>query len=209
MLYYEKKAKKEGFSQVIGVDEVGRGALAGPVVAAAVLLKKKKFKNRIYDSKALSPSQRLKAYDEIIKSSYYGIGVISEKIIDTLGIREATSKAMENAIGDLIRALNRIRLLSKKVFILTDGDLKLDIPYSYKSIYSLDKKSLSCASASIVAKVIRDKIMAIYDSVYSDYDFLKNKGYGTRKHIQAIKRYSVSSIHRRTFRPIKTLIEND
>ncbi len=205
MFYYERKLKKEDFSQIIGVDEVGRGALAGPVVAAAVLLKKKKFKNRIYDSKVLSPSQRLKAYDEITKNSYYGVGVINEEIIDRLGIREATSKAMENAVGDLIRVLNRMRLLSKKVFILTDGDLKLNIPYSYKSIYSLDKKSLSCASASIVAKIIRDKIMAIYDSVYSDYDFLKNKGYGTKKHIHTIKKYGISSIHRKTFRPIRTI----
>lgn len=205
MLYYEKKAKKEGFSQIIGVDEVGRGALAGPVVAAAVLLKKKKFKNRIYDSKVLSPSQRLRAYDEITKNSYYGIGVINEKIVDTLGIREATTRAIENAIGDLIKALSRIRLLSKKVFILADGDLRLSIPYPYRSTYALDKKSLSCASASIVAKVIRDKIMAIYDSVYSDYDFLKNKGYGTKRHIQAIEKCGISPIHRRTFRSIGTI----
>jgi len=203
MLYYERKIKRKRFNLIIGCDEVGRGAIAGPVVACALVLRKKKFKNRIADSKILSPSRRLNAFFEIIKNAYYGIGVISEKIIERLDIRKATILAIENAIEDLLRLLKRENFSTKKTYVLADGDLKLRIDFPYRSIKSLDKKSLSCASASIVAKVIRDRIMAIYDSIYPDYGFLNHKGYPTLKHLLSIKRFGPTPIHRMTFRPLK------
>jgi ribonuclease HII len=201
MFYYERKLKKSGFELIVGCDEAGRGALAGPVVGCALVLRKNKFKNRISDSKILSPKQRLEAYKEISKNAYFGLGIVNERIIERLNIKRATVLAIENAIGDLMRLLKRKNISTKKTYILADGDLKLRIGFPYRSINSLDKKSLTCAAASIVAKVIRDRIMSIYDSIYPDYGFLKHKGYPTSRHILAIKKCGPCFIHRMTFTP--------
>lgn len=200
MLYYERNFKKKGYRLIIGVDEAGRGPLAGPVVAAAVALKTARFKNRIDDSKKLTPSAREKAFLEIIHKSVFGIGIINEKIIDSINILEATRLAMEVAISALIK---KIKSQKKKfIHILVDGNVKLNIDFSYTNIIRGDAKSKSIASASILAKVTRDRIMSIYDRIYPEYGFLQHKGYPTKIHRQALKRLGPSLIHRMSFRGV-------
>ncbi|MDD5005219.1 MAG: ribonuclease HII [Candidatus Omnitrophica bacterium] len=204
MLYYEKKAKDKGFSFIIGVDEVGRGPLAGPVVAAAVRLKQTKFHNYINDSKKLSSLQRERAYLEIFQKSIVGIGIINESIIDAINILNATKLAMERAITNLIYSSKR-KINKNKVILLLDGNLSLSLPFHSKSIIGGDGKSLSIAAASIVAKVTRDRIMSIYDKIYPKYRFLTHKGYGTKEHFRAIKKHGSCSIHRMSFYPLSEI----
>ncbi len=198
-VYYEKKLKKKGCNFVIGVDEAGRGPLAGPVVAAAVSLKHSaRFKNRIDDSKKLTQPQRESAYLEIIKKSLFGIGIVNEKIIDSLNILVATRIAMEEAIQSL---LNKLKGKQKKyIHILVDGNIKLQINYPFTNIINGDAKSKSIACGSILAKVTRDRIMSIYDKVYPQYKFFQHKGYPTKMHKLAIKKFGTSLIHRVSFR---------
>jgi len=203
LLYYEKQAKKKRFTYVIGVDEAGRGPLAGPVVAAAVILKTYKFKNPINDSKKLTPLQRENAFGEIIKKAHIGIGIMNERIIDDLNILQATKLAMEQSIEHL-KIMCKKRINNRKAIALVDGNICLDIPCSRKNIIRADSKSLSVACASIVAKVLRDRMMHIYAKSYPRYDFHQHKGYGTRKHVKLIKKYGPCHIHRKTFAPIKT-----
>jgi ribonuclease HII len=197
MLYYERKLKRQGCDLIIGVDEVGRGPLAGPVVAAAVLLKSHRFKNRIDDSKKLTPIQREVAFPEIADKSVYAFGIISEKIIDELNILNSTRLAMENAILSLVRKLKPKK--HSHIHILVDGNVQLNIKFPYTNIIKGDAKSKSIASASILAKVLRDRIMQVYDRVYPGYGFIRHKGYPTRMHSQAIKKLGLSPIHRKTF----------
>jgi len=197
LFYYERKLKKKGYDLVIGVDEAGRGPLAGPVVAAAVALRASRFKNRIDDSKRLTASQREKAFQEIIKKSIFGIGIINEKIIDQVNILEATRLAMKQAVVALINKLEYRR--GKRIHILIDGNIKIDLDLPSTSIIKGDSKSKSIASASILAKVTRDKIMSLYDRLYPEYGFLKHKGYGTRMHKTTLSRFGPSLIHRATF----------
>lgn len=197
MLYYERKFKKKGYHLIIGVDEAGRGPLAGPVVAAAVALKTFRFKNRIDDSKKLTPLAREKAFLEIINKSIFGIGIINEKIIDSINILEATRLAMEVAVGALIKKLKSQK--KKSIHILIDGNINLDIGHSFTAIIKGDAKSKSIASASILAKVTRDRIMSLYDRVYPGYGFLRHKGYPTKMHRQALSRCGSSLIHRMSF----------
>ena len=197
MLYYERKFLKQGVCYIIGVDEVGRGPLAGPVVAAAVMLKNFKFINRIDDSKKLSPRQREDAFPEIAAKSVYGIGIVNETIIDKLNILASTVIAMENAITSLITKLNPDK--KSRVHILVDGNVRLTIPYTYTNIIKGDAKSKSIASASIIAKVTRDHIMQVYDRVYPGYGFSQHKGYPTMMHRMAIKKMGLSAIHRKSF----------
>ena len=230
MLYHENKAKKDGFSFIIGVDEAGRGPLAGPVVASAVVLKNRRFKNRIYDSKKLSSKAREMAFHEIYENSSIGVGIVNEAVIDRINILEATRIAMEKAVLDLVSnfftPLEKIGVrgdsltgfrkkelkkgkISNKIYILVDGNhLFLNLPYKYKNIVAGDTKSLSIASASIIAKVIRDRIMSVYDKLYPKYGFSKHKGYGTRQHLEALKINGPSLVHRRSFRPIRCQSQN-
>ena len=194
MLYYERSAKKKGFKNVAGVDEAGCGPWAGPVVAAAVILKKTKFKNKIDDSKRLSPRQRENAYKEILKNCYVGVGVIDSSVIDSLNILEARRIAMINAI---------MSLKKKPGYILVDGNIRLDIPVGFKNIIKGDSKSKSIAAASIVAKVTRDRMMGIYDKVYPGYGFFRHKGYGTSLHTKMLDKLGPSPIHRRSYKPVK------
>lgn len=182
---------------VIGVDEVGRGSLAGPVVAAAVSLKNPSFKNRIDDSKRLTVRQREKAFPEIVNKSIFGIGIINEKLIDRLNIAVATRLAMEQAIVELIDKLKHRR--KSKIHILIDGNININIDYPFSSIIKGDSKSKSIACASILAKVIRDRMMSAYHNVYPQYGFLNHKGYGTKMHMLALKKFGPSTIHRITF----------
>lgn len=198
MLSYENKAKKKGYSFVIGVDEVGRGPLAGPLVAAAIKLKKTKFENFIDDSKKLTPLERESAFTEICQKAMVGLGILNETVIDDLNILNATKFAMEQAVANLLH-VSRKKINMKKVMVLADGNLSLNLPFKSKSIISGDSKSLSIACASIVAKVIRDRMMSIYDCVYPKYRFIQHKGYGTKAHFKAIKKYGPCPIHRRSF----------
>lgn len=197
MLYYERKLKKKGYDLIIGVDEVGRGPLAGPVVAVAVTLKAARFKNRIDDSKKLTSQSRERAFLELIHKSVFGIGVVNEKIIDRFNIAVATRLAMQEAIGVLIDKFKPRQM--SDVYILVDGNIKLDINWPCTNIIKGDSKSKSIASASILAKVIRDRIMSLYDRIYPQYGFLQHKGYATKMHRSALKRYGPSLIHRMSF----------
>ena len=203
MLYYERKFFKKGFEFVIGVDEVGRGPLAGPVVASAVLLKKKRFTNPIIDSKKLRPKQREEAFFELIDKSIFDIGIVNEEVIDKINILQASRLAMKEAVQKLVRRLarqeNRLNDFRDKICVLVDGNIKLDIAYPYINIIQGDNRSRSIAAASILAKYIRDKIMSAQDRFYPQYGFLKHKGYPTPRHKLSLKKYGPSSIHRGSF----------
>ncbi len=200
MLYYEKKLKAKGYDIIIGVDEAGRGPLAGPVVAAAVVLKTFRFKNRIDDSKKLTPLSRQKAFLEIIDKSISGIGIVSERIIDRINILEASRLAMKRsiaALADKFIFLNHASRLMAHVIV--DGNMALDIPFIYTKIIKGDSKSKSIACASILAKVARDRVMNLYDGFYPQYGFKKHKGYPTKEHRLALERFGPSLIHRKSF----------
>lgn len=193
MLYYERKFKRQGKRYIAGIDEAGRGPLAGPVVASAVILKNFKFKNRIADSKSLTQRSRERAYEEILERAYVGIGVVSEKLIDELNILNATHLAMELAVYDLT---------IKPDYVLIDGITYPEIPYLKLAIVNGESRSLSIACASIIAKITRDLIMSYYDILYPKYGFARHKGYATKIHLRAIKKYGPTPIHRFTFSSI-------
>lgn len=178
-------------SYICGIDEVGRGPFAGPVVAAAVILPKDCDILYLNDSKKLSEKKREMLYDEINeKAVAVGIGMASEKMIDDINILQATYQAMRSAISSL--TVQPDLLLNDAVTIP-----EVDIPQI--PIIKGDAQSASIAAASIVAKVTRDRMMKEYDDVYPGYDFAKNKGYGTKAHIQGIKEHGICDIHRKTF----------
>ncbi len=191
----ERKFRRLGFDVIIGVDEVGRGPLAGPVVAGAVSLETVRFRNKIDDSKRLTREQRETAFLEIIQKSKFALSIIDEQIIDSVNILTATRLCMQKAILSLLRELG-----DKKVCILVDGNVKLDIPScSVVNIIKGDTKSKTIASASILAKVSRDWIMSLYDKVWPQYGFLKHKGYPTDLHRLALRQFGPCPIHRLSF----------
>lgn len=195
MIQEEKRLWKKGYALVVGIDEAGRGPLAGPVVAGAVLINKKDFnlikKNKlIKDSKQLSFNQRKQAYDFLIKRVKWGAGIISEKQVDRINILNATKKAM-------IKAVKALKI--KPDFLIIDGNIKLDIKCNQQGIVKGDVKVLSCSAASIIAKVTRDEIMIKLDKKYPNYNFKKHKGYGTKEHMKNIKKYGLCKIHRKSF----------
>jgi ribonuclease HII len=197
MSTYEKKYRTQGFQLIAGVDEVGRGPLAGPVVAAAVILPQDFYLEGIDDSKKLSEKRR-EEYNEIIKKEALSIGIsmISATIIDEINIYEATKKAMKEAIS---------KLTPKPDFILIDA-MKLELPYASESIIKGDAKSISIAAASIVAKTARDQLMKDLAKTYPQYGFEQNMGYGTKEHIHAIHTSGITSYHRKSFAPIKDMM---
>jgi len=197
VLYYERKLRKKGFDLIIGVDEAGRGPLAGPVVAAAAALVTYNFVNRIDDSKKLTPCSREKAFREIARKSIFGIGVVSEEVIDRVNILEATRLAMQQAISSLIDKLKPEE--KNSIHIIIDGNMTLDLDFPYTSIVKGDSKSKSIASASILAKVTRDRIMSFCDKLYPQYGFAKHKGYPTQEHRNILKIIGPSKIHRKSF----------
>lgn len=194
---YEEEGFSLGYELIGGIDEVGRGPLAGPVVAAVAILPRKTKISGINDSKKLSPLQRERLCKTISTTIIdWGIGIVDEQIIDEINILQATYLAMGKAIKSL---------KSKPHFLLVDG-LKiphLDIPQ--QPIIKGDQLSISIAAASILAKVIRDRMMIEYDNEFPHYGFAKHKGYGTDLHIKAIKKYGICKIHRRSFEPIKSM----
>ncbi len=200
MLYYERQLKKKGFDVIIGVDEAGRGPLAGPVVAGAVSLLSTRFKNRIDDSKKLSPRQRQAAFPEILSKSVFGIGIVDEKTIDRVNILVATHMAMEQAVFSLIEKLKGTD--KRRMHLLIDGDISLKTGLPFWPIIKGDAKSKSIACASIIAKVTRDCIMSLYDKLYPQYGFIRHKGYPTKMHKLAIKKFGLSEIHRVSFNSV-------
>lgn len=204
MLELEDKTRKAGFNLVIGVDEAGRGPLAGPVVAAAVALRRFDFSVPIRDSKKLSHLQREEAFHEIYQRAYVGVGMISESVIDQTDILQATFFAMHNAVVDLIAWLPPAKTNQKNftqgVCLLVDGNcFRSDLPYKFKTIIKGDEHVFSIACASIVAKVTRDRALNMYHRVYPGYGFSQHKGYPTLEHKAAIRRLGPSLIQRRTF----------
>ena len=181
-----------GMKYVCGIDEAGRGPLAGPVVVASVILPKDSMIEGINDSKKISESKREKLYDIILQEAIsYGIGIIYQEEIDEINILQATKKGLHEAVANMKIKPNVIL-----VDALTGIDT-LGIPY--KSIIKGDAKSYSIGAASIIAKVTRDRIMREWDKIYPEYGFAGHKGYGTAKHIEAIKKYGLTPIHRKTF----------
>ncbi|MBU2578664.1 ribonuclease HII [Patescibacteria group bacterium] len=198
---------------IIGIDEVGRGALAGPVLAVAVMVlgsqsKARKLLKNIKDSKKLSPKKREGFYKIIEKTSIikWGVGKISEKIIDKINILEATKLAMEQAVKNLKKKLLLIFCDHKKtiakISLLLDGNFKINLPVSQKSIIKGDEKVFLITLASVIAKVLRDRIMLKQDKKYPKYGFAKHKGYGTKLHLKKLKKYGHCKIHRKTFKQV-------
>lgn len=190
---YEKELYSKGYNLIGGVDEVGRGPLIGSVVAACVVLPKDFVLEGLTDSKKLSEKKRNEYYDYIEKHALgIGIGVVDEKEIDRLNIYEATKIAMKEAIKNVGFKMDHI---------LIDA-MKLDIDTETRPIIKGDAKSISIAAASVIAKVYRDRMMYELDKIYPMYDLKNNKGYGTKKHIQAIEKYGITKYHRLTYNPV-------
>ena len=195
---YEKELMKNGIKLIGGVDEVGRGPLVGPVVAACVILTDKFELDGLTDSKKLSEKKRDIFYDKIIKQALsIGIGIIDEKKIDEVNIYEATKLAMKKAIANCNL---------KPEHILIDAmPLELDIPTT--SIIKGDLKSITISAASVIAKVTRDRMLIELDKKYPMYDFKNNKGYPTKKHLDAIDKYGIIEEHRKSYSPVDNYIK--
>jgi ribonuclease HII len=205
MLALENEIKRQGFNLVIGVDEAGRGPLAGPVVATAVALKDHHFSCKITDSKKISPRQREIAFLEILDKAYVGVGVMNERIIDRVNILQASFLAMRDAVEALVARVPGVppNMEERKdgICLLVDGNrFVTDLPYTYRTIVKGDAAVLSIACASIVAKVLRDRIIRIYDDIYPEYGFRQHKGYPTLKHKLALRKFGPSLIHRQSFK---------
>jgi ribonuclease HII len=189
---FEKEIRAGGFKLVAGLDEAGRGPLAGPVVAAAVVLPPRVRLPGVDDSKRLSAKQREETFSLLQKRALaIGVGMVEAEEIDQLNIHRASLKAMEKAVADLPCFPD---------FLLIDGLFTLNLPLPQKAIVKGDQRCLSVAAASIVAKVTRDRIMIAYQQEYPEYNFARHKGYGTKEHLQAIEKYGRCPLHRRTFR---------
>lgn len=196
---HEFEDKYSEYEYIAGIDEAGRGPLAGPVVAASVILPKDCEILYLNDSKQLSAKRRDELFDEIKqKAIAYGIGIVSQGRIDDINILQATYEAMREAIGQMSEKQNPDLLLVDAVHI-PDVDIK------QVGIVKGDAKSVSIAAASILAKVTRDRFMVEMDKLYPEYGFASHKGYGSKSHIEAIKKYGASPIHRQTF--IKNFVD--
>lgn len=198
MLRYEKELYATGCQYIAGIDEVGRGPLAGPVVAAAVILPKNCKIKGLNDSKKVPKKKHEEIYQEVLKQAItVGIGIKDNQVIDEVNIYEATKLAMLEAVGNLEVAPQHL---------LIDA-MQLDVQVPQTSIIKGDANSLSIAAASIVAKVTRDRMMTNYVLTYPGYDFAHNVGYGTQHHLEGLKRKGITPIHRITFEPIKSMLE--
>lgn len=197
---YERELREKGITLIAGVDEVGRGPLVGPVVAACVVLPEEFNLDGLTDSKKLSEKKRNFYFDEIKKVALgVGVGIIDEKKIDEVNIYEATKLAMKEAINDCLKNC-------KIEHILIDAmPLELDIPTT--SIIKGDLKSITISAASVIAKVTRDRMLDELHEKFPMYDFKKNKGYPTKKHLEAIEEYGILPEHRRSYGPVKNYIE--
>lgn len=198
---YENKLYNLGINNIGGVDEVGRGPLIGPVVAACVVLPKGFVLEGLTDSKKLSEKKRELFYDYIVKNSTYGIGIIDAVIIDEVNIYEATKLAM-------LKAIKKVREQVNLEHVLIDA-MPLDLDIDTTSIIKGDAKSISIAAASVVAKVTRDRMMYELDDLYPNYGFKSHKGYPTKKHIEAINKYGLIPGYRKTYGPVKEILNGN
>ena len=197
MYQYEEQAASQGYRAVAGVDEAGRGPLAGPVSVAAVILPDHLLLPRLNDSKKLSAKVRDELYDEIMAKAVDVRHVfIDEKTIDSINILQATLKGMYDAVFALEPRPDKV---------LIDAVHLEQLPMPNLSIVKGDAKSASIAAASVIAKVARDRLMDEYDKLYPEYGFASHKGYGTAEHVEAVRRYGPCPIHRLTFEPIKSI----
>jgi ribonuclease HII len=196
LIQFECEARLKGYQCIAGIDEAGRGPLAGPLVAAACIVPPDIFFPGIRDSKLLSPAQRLRLYEYITSCEgvSYGVGIVSEQDIDAINIHQATLKAMAQALE---------ALSPQPDFLLIDGrDFKqFNIPY--QAIIKGDNISQSIAAAAIIAKETRDRLMVGYHAQWPEYGFDQHKGYGTVKHLKALQEWGPCPIHRRSFAPVK------
>ena len=198
---YERELRESGIKFIAGVDEVGRGPLVGPVVAACCVLPEEFNLEGLTDSKKLSEKKRDFYFEEVKRQALgYGIGIIDEKKIDEVNIYEATKLAMKEAINECMKNC-------KVEHVLIDAmPLELDVPTT--SIIKGDLKSITISAASVLAKVTRDRMLDELHEKYPMYDFKKNKGYPTKKHLEAIEEYGIIDEHRRSYGPVKNYIEN-
>jgi len=217
----EKNIWHKGYERVVGLDEAGRGPLAGPVVASAVMVRQFKISNlkfKINDSKKISAKNREKIYEILINHPdiRWGIGIVSEKVIDKINILEATKLAMQKAIINLQNnfslSYNGRRKEGKSLnvdFLLIDGNFSLQAEVPQKSIIKGDQKVFSICAAGIIAKVTRDKVMEKMHKKYPNYGFHKHKGYGTSLHIKNLQKFGPCKIHRKSFFPVSALAKSE
>lgn len=196
MLGLEDRLWKQGFQMVAGVDEVGRGPLAGPVVAACVVLPQDFFVPGVNDSKKLTPKKRERLFDQILENAReVGIGIVDEKTIDRMNILNASLRAMWKAVN---------KLKNPPQFILVDGNQRIpNLGLPQMPVVKGDSHSLSIAAASIIAKVTRDRIMLKFDREYPEFCFAQHKGYATKIHVEALRTFGPCEIHRRSFKIVK------
>ena len=213
------KKRKKKFKYVIGIDEAGRGPLAGPVVAVAIIIKFKmqnskckitiqnlklgNSKLKIQDSKKLSLKRREEIFEALKNHPkiLWGRGMVSARVIDRINIWEATKLAAKRAIFNLEKKIGK-KLPKKKTLLIIDGNLKIESGFCEEPIIKADQKIPECILASIFAKVIRDRLMEKYDKIYPEYNFKKHKGYPTKEHKRLITKYGACKIHRRSFRGV-------
>ncbi len=189
--YFETMYYSRGYQRIAGIDEVGRGPLAGPVVAAAVILPRQGISRELFDSKKLSPKKRNDLYGVILSEALgVGVGIVGQKTIDLLNLLEATLEAMALAVKGLGIPPD---------FLLIDGLQGPRLPIPQKPIPKGDQLSNSISAASIIAKVTRDRMMGDYHQKYPQYNFAKHKGYGTKEHLRAIQEHGICELHRKTF----------
>ena len=195
MKEYENKLIEDDICIIAGVDEVGRGCLFGPVVAACVILPENYNIEGINDSKKLSKKIREELYEKLVNETIYSVSIISNEIIDEINILNASKKAMINAINEVNKQI-------KIDYVLIDA-VKLDINIPSESIIKGDQKSASIAAASIIAKVYRDRLIEEYDKIYPYYDLASNKGYPTKKHLEGLEKYGITPLHRLSYEPVR------
>ena len=212
---FEEAARESGYRIVIGVDEAGRGPLAGPVVAAAARyrsdslifpLETDRHVRLIRDSKTLSEQQREDAYRWIVERFETDVGIVDAETIDRVNILQATFLALQQAIDEVLKKCVREGESVGSVHILVDGNCTLPhVAYSQQTIVRGDAQVVSIAAASIVAKVTRDRLMRDFENTYPKYGFAQHKGYGTAKHLEALRQHGPCPIHRRSFAPVAKL----
>ncbi|WP_281657985.1 ribonuclease HII [Halobacillus sp. Cin3] len=196
MLVFEKEAWAGERQYVCGIDEAGRGPLAGPVVAGAVVLPDDYYLEGLYDSKQLSESRRESFYEQITRDADWAAGIVSSGEIDQLNIYQAARLAMKRAVSQLKHEPDHLLV---DAMTLGDG-------WSETKLIKGDQRSVSIAAASVIAKVTRDRMMAELDEVYPGYHFKSNQGYGTKDHLWALETYGITPVHRKTFAPVKNML---
>lgn len=197
---FEIEEEKGGV--VAGIDEAGRGPLAGPVVAACVILNKDSYPCNLNDSKKLNKKTRIKIFSELKETVKFGIGIVDEKIIDEINILNATKMAMKLAFDDLV---NKYKIVPD--FVLVDGNFTPNINTKAEFVIKGDQKSLSISAASVIAKETRDEIMFGLDRQFPQYDWKNNQAYPTKFHLEKIKEIGICKYHRKSFSPIKDFIK--